>query len=74
MRINLYVTKTNTRDPSGIETHDPNNQVAKTYALDSTATGISYRNIYWNTYKYNKYFFRNTAKYISWGLIMYNQV
>jgi hypothetical protein len=32
-KINIYIS-------SGIRTHDPTNQVAKTYALDRAATGI----------------------------------
>jgi hypothetical protein len=33
-------SKTNIHVPSGIRTHDPSNQAAKTYALDRAATGI----------------------------------
>jgi hypothetical protein len=36
-------TKTNTHASSGIRTHGPSKQAAKTYALDSAATGIGIR-------------------------------
>jgi hypothetical protein len=35
----LWNTKTNIHASSGIRTHDPSNQTAKTYALDRAATG-----------------------------------
>jgi hypothetical protein len=37
--LDLHRTKTNIHASSGIRTHDPSNQAAKTYALDRTATG-----------------------------------
>jgi hypothetical protein len=52
-------TKTNIHSSSGIGTHDPSNQAAKTYALDRTATGTGTIKTLINKYtrcyrKYNK--------------------
>jgi hypothetical protein len=41
-------TKTNIHASSGIRTHDPSNQVAKTYALHRAAIGIGYFVLMWS--------------------------